>query len=284
VKGDTGSQGPQGVKGDTGSQGPQGVKGDTGSQGPQGVKGDTGSQGPQGIQGPQGVKGDTGATGGLSNPALVGSSSAKGILTIASSGDEPTDNGLRVFDFSSQVGTVQTATSIDGYTGDTAGNPTGYADLYLNYYSSGDVQLCGGGGHVNISVTGYTFATGEILYVGGDLAGHSSGGKNYKFDSSANLNIDGVFNCNLAYASVTGTSNKVKMSMPQRGSGHKKVLYYFNSYTNASTLAVTFPTNFAYAPCITTNTTGITFTSITTSGLTFGTATSAVGWLFLEGF
>ena len=68
-KGETGSQGPQGIKGDTGAQGPQGIKGDTGAQGPQGIKGDTGAQGPQGIkgdtgaQGPQGIKGDTGAQG-----------------------------------------------------------------------------------------------------------------------------------------------------------------------------------------------------------------------------
>ena len=38
------------MKGDTGSQGPQGLKGDTGPRGPQGPKGDTGLQGPQGIR------------------------------------------------------------------------------------------------------------------------------------------------------------------------------------------------------------------------------------------
>jgi microcystin-dependent protein len=60
VKGDTGSQGPQGL---VGPQGPQGIKGDTGLQGPQGVKGDTGAQGPKGDQGIQGPQGPIGATG-----------------------------------------------------------------------------------------------------------------------------------------------------------------------------------------------------------------------------
>ena len=74
-KGDTGSQGPQGLKGekgDTGATGPKGdkgEKGDTGATGPKGdkgEKGDTGATGPKGDigeQGPKGEKGDTGAQG-----------------------------------------------------------------------------------------------------------------------------------------------------------------------------------------------------------------------------
>lgn len=60
LQGPKGDTGPQGPKGNTGSQGLQGPKGDTGPAGPQGPKGDTGSQGPQGLQGP---KGDTGPQG-----------------------------------------------------------------------------------------------------------------------------------------------------------------------------------------------------------------------------
>lgn len=67
--------GQKGDKGDTGSQGIQGVKGDTGSQGIQGVKGDTGSQGTQGIQGIQGVKGDTGPAAVIPGVRALGPSS-----------------------------------------------------------------------------------------------------------------------------------------------------------------------------------------------------------------
>ena len=45
LKGDTGSQGPQGTQGPKGEQGIQGPKGDRGPQGAQGPKGDAGASG-----------------------------------------------------------------------------------------------------------------------------------------------------------------------------------------------------------------------------------------------
>ena len=65
-KGDTGSQGLQGLKGDRGIQGEQGlqgIQGDRGIQGEQGLQGIQGDRGIQGEQGLQGIQGDKGADG-----------------------------------------------------------------------------------------------------------------------------------------------------------------------------------------------------------------------------
>ena len=81
IKGDTGTQGPQGNQGYQGSTGPQGTQGLTGAQGNQGTQGFqglTGTQGTQGYQGTTGSQGATGSTGAQGSTGSQGSTGATG--------------------------------------------------------------------------------------------------------------------------------------------------------------------------------------------------------------
>ena len=81
IKGDTGTQGPQGNQGYQGSTGPQGTQGLTGAQGNQGTQGFqglTGTQGTQGYQGTTGSQGATGTQGAQGYQGLTGSQGTQG--------------------------------------------------------------------------------------------------------------------------------------------------------------------------------------------------------------
>jgi hypothetical protein len=149
-KGDAGSDGAvgfSGSKGDTGSQGIQGVtgfsgsKGDTGTAGAigySGSKGDTGSQGIQGVTGFSGSKGDAGSDGAV---GFTGSKGDQGVIGFSGSkGDTGTagaDGSDGAVGFTGSVGI--------GYTGSAgATGPQGPGGGYTG--SAGAVGFTGSAG------------------------------------------------------------------------------------------------------------------------------------------
>ena len=74
-----------GLKGETGSQGPQGIQGEAG---PQGERGPQGIQGPTGETGSQGPKGDTGATPIFSASATVSNTTGTPSVNVSKSGTD----------------------------------------------------------------------------------------------------------------------------------------------------------------------------------------------------
>ena len=74
-----------GLKGETGSQGPQGIQGEAG---PQGERGPQGIQGPTGETGSQGPKGDTGATPIISASATVSNTTGTPSVNVSKSGTD----------------------------------------------------------------------------------------------------------------------------------------------------------------------------------------------------
>lgn len=101
------------------------------------------------------------------------------------------------------------------------------------------------------------------------------------FNSSINFAI--------AQTTLTGTTaGSAIWSMPFQGASYKKVIIYFSAYENDTTTAqsITYPTAFVHTPIVSSNGSGLSFTS-TISVLTItapDATTTYTGFVIIEGY
>lgn len=87
-----------------------------------------------------------------------------------------------------------------------------------------------------------------------------------------------------ALTPIIGSAGTYTWTQPFSGASYKKVIIFFNGYTNASTSAITFTTVFTNTPAIAFNGTALTISTISNTGVTIPTATLQTGFIILEGY
>ena len=123
--------------------------------------------------------------------------------------------GLFIVDpINQEQGFMLTGFSLEGVSVDTSGNPTGWASLCVNRYSTGDVALAGGGGRVVIGL----FSTTSLICaadVGSGTGGHAlyvrGGDGNGSNKSGGTLYISG------GRSTGTSTSSSIQMQTAPAG-------------------------------------------------------------------
>lgn len=93
-----------------------------------------------------------------------------------------------------------------------------------------------------------------------------------------------AFNASTGQTTVSGTSGNYKWSQPFAGASYKQVIIYLNAYTNSSTSAIVFTTAFTQTPVVSADSTTLTISTISNTGITIPIATSQSGFIILEGY
>lgn len=89
---------------------------------------------------------------------------------------------------------------------------------------------------------------------------------------------------NCTVTTVAGSAGSLKWSMPEQGTGHKKVVIDLAGYTNAGTTTITFPTAFANTPdTFKGGTVTLTLTAPTTTQIVIPISTAQTGTILVEG-
>ncbi len=190
-----------------------------------------------------------------------------GIAKVFARDDGANTSGVLVMDRTngSLVGTLIGPQSTEGVVVNTGGSATGFGDYYIQYYSSGDLIACAGGGVANFGVdtSGVADLASAKLAVNGGFA------------------LDSPIYCSSTRTTVNGsTSGSVVWSQSLAGASLKKVAIYCNALLGTAT--VTFAKAFAHAPHKYGDAVAIAGSPSTTAVTLTGATTT--GWVFLEGF
>lgn len=169
-----------------------------------------------------------------------------------------------------------------------------YSDSYsYDYAASGDYGVASfTGDNVLLNNSGSTGAVTATLV---NAAANSVLGNNtaspaapaYQTSIALSGSTTEVINKNgCAVTTVNGTAGHYYWSQPEQGTGYKRVVIVLNSYTNSSTSAISFTTAFTHTPdvFVGTGATGVTLTSVSTSGCTVPIiASGTTGTITIEG-
>lgn len=103
-------------------------------------------------------------------------------------------------------------------------------------------------------------------------------------NNNIQMNSANSINSTIAQTTVNGSAGSYIWSQPLQGSSWKKVIIYFNGYTNVGTSAITFTVSFSFTPQIIANGTTLSIATISASGMTVPIGTSISGFIILEGY
>lgn len=158
--------------------------------------------------------------------------------------------------------------------------------------------LAHSGGLQTHAIGNYSFVhgnTGSDVGYNGCLVFSDSTGANpsasntnqaiFQYQHGVNFNTSALFVNNPVTQVNGGVSGTLYWSMPQQGSGHKKVIIVLDAYNDVAGTTITFPTAFAYTPSLFKGD-GVVISvgTLTTTQIVIPAAAGITGVLIVEGF
>lgn len=123
--------------------------------------------------------------------------------------------------------------------------------------------------------------SGQMIYSGFVLDGTT-----LTSDAMNVMSINGAnpIQSTVPQTTVSGSAGSYTWCQPVSGASWKKIIVRMSGYTNLSSSVITFPIPFVFTPAVMVNGSGLSIATMTATALTIPIATTASGFIILEGF